>query len=58
MIERTTGGFIGLGGPELVIILAILGLFAAGLIAMIVWLTSRSKKSPTICPHCGKSLRG
>jgi hypothetical protein len=57
MIESTMPGFIGLGGPEIVVILGVLGLLTALALVVILKLVGRGSRTPrTTCPHCGREL--
>ena len=59
MIESPTVGILGLGGPELVIIMAVLAAAVAFVIVLIIMLGKRrSGPLPKTCPHCGKDIQG
>jgi hypothetical protein len=58
MSELPKFGFLGLGGPEIVVLLGLFAVLLAVAILVIVRLGARSGKSHQVCPHCGKKLDG
>jgi hypothetical protein len=60
MTPPLVAGILGLGGPELIIILALLGIFVVIPIGILIAVLMARQKPvvPRRCPHCGKEISG